>query len=276
MGAFGYADDGVLASPTVTSLKLMLDICNDFGKEFNVMFNITKYQLFHYSDDTFKGLYYNNVFVESSTCAIHLGHYVGPDGDTKAIEEGINSFFIAFNCIMSMFPNAHTYVKYTLFKSYCMALYGCVLWNLTDKLIVKFYTSWRKCIRRLLHVSNMTHCKYLAPLCDDYPVDVQIYKRVIKFVNKCLNSHNQCVILSVNLALNGSNSNICKYLNRIAYECKSDKYKLLKSGIIDEHLSKLNSIELNNILDLIHLRETNSTHFTISEINDLLNYFCTS
>ena len=34
MGALGYADDVVIIAPTVCSLKSMLRICDDFGKEF--------------------------------------------------------------------------------------------------------------------------------------------------------------------------------------------------------------------------------------------------
>ena len=43
MGALGYADDVIIA-PTVCSLKSMLRICDDFGKEFHVKFNSNKYQ----------------------------------------------------------------------------------------------------------------------------------------------------------------------------------------------------------------------------------------
>ena len=36
MGALGSADDVVIIAPTVSSLKSMLRICDDFGKEFHV------------------------------------------------------------------------------------------------------------------------------------------------------------------------------------------------------------------------------------------------
>ena len=39
MGALGYADDVFIIAPTVCSLKSMLLICDDFGKEFHVKFN---------------------------------------------------------------------------------------------------------------------------------------------------------------------------------------------------------------------------------------------
>ena len=46
MGALGYADDVVIIAPTVCSLKSMLLICDDFGKEFHVKFNSN--QFLHY------------------------------------------------------------------------------------------------------------------------------------------------------------------------------------------------------------------------------------
>ena len=48
MGGFGYGDDGAVVAPTVYSLKYLLKICDEFGKAFNVLFNVAKYQLLHY------------------------------------------------------------------------------------------------------------------------------------------------------------------------------------------------------------------------------------
>ncbi len=42
VGAFGYADDVVLLSPTVYGMREMLRICSEFGNEYNVMFNSSK------------------------------------------------------------------------------------------------------------------------------------------------------------------------------------------------------------------------------------------
>ncbi len=41
-GAFGYADDIVLLSPTVYSTHRMLEICTKYAKEYNVLFNPSK------------------------------------------------------------------------------------------------------------------------------------------------------------------------------------------------------------------------------------------
>ena len=44
VGALAFADDLALLwlSPTITGLKRLIDICSEFGKEFNVLFNPSK------------------------------------------------------------------------------------------------------------------------------------------------------------------------------------------------------------------------------------------
>ena len=39
MGGLGYADDAVFLAPTLLSMKEMLNICDAFGKKYNVVFS---------------------------------------------------------------------------------------------------------------------------------------------------------------------------------------------------------------------------------------------
>ena len=57
----------------------------------------------------------------------------------------------------SYFKNTYTDTKYELFKVYCMPLYGSVLWDFSSRYINSFYTTWRKCIRRLFGLPARTH-----------------------------------------------------------------------------------------------------------------------
>ena len=41
-GAFGYADDIILLSPTINSLKSLYNMCHEFGREFDIKFNPEK------------------------------------------------------------------------------------------------------------------------------------------------------------------------------------------------------------------------------------------
>ena len=116
----------------------------------------------------------------------------------------------------------------------------------------------------------------LAPLCNYYIVNVQIYNRVLKFVTNCLNRNNQCVKLCVNLALNGSNSNVCKNMNQISCDNKCDEYRGLMNKDCHYNLNILELSNCVNIVDSLYIRQKHSTNFTLVEINQLIEYFCTS
>ena len=41
-GALAYADDVVLLAPTPSAMRVLLNICGEYGKEFSVAFNAVK------------------------------------------------------------------------------------------------------------------------------------------------------------------------------------------------------------------------------------------
>ena len=51
-GAFGYADDIALIAPSLSSLKQMMRICENFAKSHNIVFNSSKTKLLCYNKDT--------------------------------------------------------------------------------------------------------------------------------------------------------------------------------------------------------------------------------
>ena len=50
-GAFGYADDIALIAPSLSSLKQMMKICENFAKSHNIIFNSSKTKLLCYNED---------------------------------------------------------------------------------------------------------------------------------------------------------------------------------------------------------------------------------
>ena len=51
VGVLVYADDVTLLSPTLSALKSMLQIADKFGKDYNIIFNVKKYQFLVFSSD---------------------------------------------------------------------------------------------------------------------------------------------------------------------------------------------------------------------------------
>ena len=78
--------------------------------------------------------------------------------------------------------------------------------DLSSKHMCKFYTAWRKSIRRLFGIPNCTHGVLLNHLCDDLPVNIQVYKRFLNFFKSILSSTNVNCKMCDLLVLNGSMS----------------------------------------------------------------------
>ena len=124
---------------------------------------------------------------------------------------------------MRQFGKANCDIKYCLFKSYCLSLYGCQLFNFASKYISNLYICWRKCVRRLYQLSPRTHCDLLHLVCQDCTIEGQLHARFLKFFFKAYNSENICVSLCSKIALHGSRSNVCHSLNFIC-----NRYSLYK------------------------------------------------
>ena len=50
MGSFAYADDIVLLPPSVSSLRLQLEMCENFSQDYNIKFNAEKSMGIVYDD----------------------------------------------------------------------------------------------------------------------------------------------------------------------------------------------------------------------------------
>ena len=133
---------------------------------------------------------------------------------------------------------------YKLFKSFCMSLYGSVLWDFTSKVMDRFYTAWRKSIRYIIRLPYRTHSVLLALIVDDLPVNVQLYKRFMKFIRNVVNHENKVIALCSKLAIHGSNSSVCKNINFLSKELKISKFQLINEK------SKFNSYTEKYIKDL--------------------------
>ena len=194
--------------------------------------------------------------------------------------------FTNLNHILAVFGNSTYKVKYRLFKSFCMPLYGCVLWDYTCKDIERNFISWKKCIRKLLFLPQRTHCNLLPLLVDDIPVESQLYKRVLKFVAGLIDSNNIYSNLCVKLALNGSGSKMCKNINFICHKCRLCKHNLGKESL-KHNLCHVNYIYTKGvesataalsssiIQDMLTMKEEHNYDFlTITEIDTIIQSLC--
>ena len=284
MGCFGYADDAMLLSPSVGTLKFMLSIVDKYGEEFNVKFNPDKCKLLCYPNCTnndFNGIYYNHVYIENVQNAMHVGNIIGPKLGNQDIDNITNTFISSVNYVISVFSCCYSYVKFHLFQLYCMPLYGAMLWDFSSVKVDHFLTQWRKCIRKIWRLPNTTHCVLLPIICNVVPVEIQLHRRFVKFMCSLSNSKNMYIQTCLSLVLGGSASKVCNSLNRMVYLYSLDKHQLSNMSkdacktLVCSSSCDADLVTAGNIADLCYIRDTKSTAFSRDEISEMLEVLCT-
>ena len=88
MGAIGYTNDCLLLSPTITSMTQHLRLCKQFSQEFNVRFNVDKFQFLQCTKslDHIDRITYNVAYTKASNIAEYLGSKLSR---TYGAQEGI-------------------------------------------------------------------------------------------------------------------------------------------------------------------------------------------
>jgi len=158
VGEVAYANDIVLLGPTAAAMHRMLLICDDYAKEFNILFNARKSECMYSPPYKCRTLvpftcpifYVGGHSVEYVEQWSHLGHIVSAYGDYKHdIVNSRNIMCGQINNVLCYFSKCQPVVKQKLLYAYCYSLYGSVLWDLNNKHIEAICTTWRKGLRRV-------------------------------------------------------------------------------------------------------------------------------
>ena len=289
-GALGYADDLLLLCPTRSSIDRALAICINCAQELNVIFNPRKSKALVFGKRsaetitiTFEGEKLEIVESES-----YLGYKFGANTVNSNVDICIQDFYCRVNMIKSHFKYASLNLKYMLFKTYCMPLYGSQLWDFSSEYVSKFYTAWRKAIRFLLDLPYTTHCDLLHHICCDNRIDIQLYMRFVKFAKSFCFSQNALTRMCYNSAVNGSGSNVSKSIGHLSYllNVPRESVKLVSQGVIAGLSGHTDSERANAsvIRDLISLRYSSTTDcqnnssscLTLDEVDYLIVELCTN
>ena len=258
-GAFGYADDIILLAPTRSSMDIMISICEEFSEEFSILFNATKSRHLFFSKkniSTKVKFQMQGATIPTVENEKHLGNMIGKNGSNKSVKDSVSELYKNTNLLMSQFSKCNIDVKYKLFKSYCMSVYGSQRWDFSNRICETFYIAWRKCIRRLLGVPYNTHSNLLPLICNDIPVEIQLMCRFINFVRSC--SKSQCMIVKIcsKLAVKGSRSALS---NSWSYVCK----------ILN--VDRSNDIQISNLKAQYFNNQTEDNLITGALIYDMLS-----
>ena len=180
----------------------------------------------------------------------HLGTMIGQGAHVYNIDSCIADLIKRSQATASIFSKVDPCIRYNLFKTYCMSLYGCVLWDFSSDHVKDVYTAWRKSIRSLLRLPWRAHSKLLPVICRDMPVDAQIHSRFLNFFRSIYLSDNTILRTCCKLVLNGSMSTVCNSINFIC-----NKYHLCKFNIHHFMPRDLQTSRTHTISNSLSLKE---------------------
>ena len=121
-GALSYADDLTLIAPSMQAMRLMLKVCEDFARSFDVIFNSSKSisLVFNSQTPVLGDLLLNGEKIPRKLCATHLGNTIGSDSDKLNKRKAMSDLYIQSNLIKSRFNYCKYEEKVRLFNSFCL------------------------------------------------------------------------------------------------------------------------------------------------------------
>ena len=166
---------GILA-PSASGLQRLLNICEQFAKENDLIYNVNKSYVMCIKAKQCKyskvpKLYLCNEILQYVNKYKYLGVYICDDfNDLQDIKRQLQAFYLKSNTLMRKFYMCNVETKKVLFNAYCTNFYGSCLWwtypkYMLNKMRVAFNNGFRKfmnydkfCSASNMFVNNNVNC----------------------------------------------------------------------------------------------------------------------
>ena len=213
-GTLCSADDLALLAPNFACLKSMIQICESFAQESDLLFNAKKTVCILFSGRTRHSsdpppLYMNNVVLKWTKSAKHLGSIVTYDlKENEEINHKRNDFIRRANSVISNFKHVDKNVSSRVFMSQCCHLFGSQAWLSDSQCIKSFSTTWRKAIRKLWCLPNTARSNIVPYLVGAPPLEEQLFHKVAKMYNAIRQGFNSKLLLLLDISVCSSKMGI--------------------------------------------------------------------
>jgi hypothetical protein len=150
---FCFADDIVLLAPCASALRKMLSICSSYASSHGL---ITQLMCFRKNvrQSSVDNIEFNGVLLKFSNKVLHLGHLLSFDlSDKDDIIRATKDINSKANLVLYTFRYADPFVLTSLYKMYCLSLYGCTLWSLSSTSLRCLQGAINKILRRIIMAS---------------------------------------------------------------------------------------------------------------------------
>ncbi len=284
-GAFGYADDIALVSPSLIGLRKMISICETYATEYSIMFNPNKSKLLCFNPciDVIPSVMFCNKIVEVVDSELHLGNRIYSNIYKKNSEEMVSDFYRRSNQVRANFRMCDSVTLNNLHSTYCTSYYGIELYNFNEDYIQEIYVAWRRCIRLVFRLPPRAHNFIVSNL--SYCITERLDRRLAKYVYNLLHSSNDVVksIITSKLLLCPRSivSENYKYL-QFKYNLGHLDWKMSLSHVLGRIHSipcRDHLITVNTLLELCEIRDRVAYCDVVNNmdhIQTIIDSLCTS
>ena len=151
-GALAYADDITLTSPSMTGLRKISSICEQYASEYNILFNGSKSKLLFFKgrccNVSTLSIVVSGQLFEMSDAAVYLGHTITSNDRDNITKSAKSRFWKSFNILMAEFGKLSPFVISKLFNQYC-SFYGSPLWSISGAAVRSLCVDRRKALRSM-------------------------------------------------------------------------------------------------------------------------------
>lgn len=284
-GALGYADDLTLLCPSLQGLQDMLDICTEYGIEYDVKYNPDKSECICFSrvnTEVGYNLMLNNEKLKWVKQIKHLGNYLLYNlNEVAEVNHKSRSFIYHVNMILANFKNNRKCVLNKLFESYCCVFYGSQAWNLADKNVNRIYVNWNKAVRKIWNLPYTTHRFLLTGITGKVHIKTQLLSRFIKLYNIMSCSSNDTVRTLMKILQYDTRSIISRNIIILAKELNIARHKLYEGSVQNINIKSAVNTKSNMIKELTecidnHYGKLYIQNFEVDELKEILKYVATS
>ena len=182
----GYADDVTISTPSVCALQSILNICEEFADEYNVLFNCKKTVCMRVGSggtEPNRPVTLNGIKLSWHKKVKHLGNIVTHDlKDDEDITYKRGVFISQVNKLKCKFCTIHSTLRGRLLQTYCCSWYGCQTWDLVGRSVQRMNTEWNKAVRRTMNLPFKTRTCLLPHLVLGKSFATQHRSRINKFL----------------------------------------------------------------------------------------------
>ena len=279
INAIGYADDLSLLCPTAKGLQQLISICEEYGNEFDVNFNLTKSECILFRNKkncNYPIMTLCNKELKWKETVECLGHKItyNLDDDIDIVYRR-NEFYSKFNDVFSDFYFVDELTLVKLLKAHCCTYFGAVTYDFMNCSISSLNNSFKVALRKIWNVPRETHSNLILSLSESCSVHTSIYKRYVNLYNRVIDENRNMIIdFFFKLGEFGFVRTVTgRNLNFLKRKFGDD---LISNNIKDASLSQQELNILDQIKELIDVRK----YFLIdlltkNEIQMILDFICT-